>query len=147
MKNTACIACLLVVVVACQEAPEPPAALTRTLSPEGARVYFQSPADGEVVAGPEVAVRFGLKGMGVAPAGIDFPGTGHHHLLVNASALPPIDLPIPADASHIHFGLGQTQAMVELPPGSHTLQLLLGDRNHVPHDPPVISDAITVTVE
>ena len=105
-----------------------------------------SPSDSAVVVGPSVTVSFGLSEMGVAPAGIDFPGTGHHHVLVNASSLPSMELPIPADSNHVHFGLGQTEGIIELPPGIHTLQLLLGDRNHIPHDPPVMSDPITVTV-
>ena len=100
-----------------------------------------------MVSGSEVVVRFGLEGMGVAPAGTDFPDTGHHHLMVNVRALPPMNLPIPADTSHIHFGSGQTEATIQLPPGRHTLQLLLGDRNHIPHVPPVMSEAITVFVE
>ena len=90
-------------------------------------------------------IRFGLVNMGVAPAGIDRPNTGHHHLLVDTK-LPPLDQPIPNDFNHLHFGAGQTEAAVTLSPGRHTLQLLLGDANHVPHDPPVMSQPITVTV-
>ncbi len=114
---------------------------------EGARVYFISPVDSARISGPEVKVTFGLEVMGIAPAGIDFPGTGHHHLLVNLDMLPPEDLPIPADSHHVHFGLGQTEAIIELAPGTHTLQLLLGDSYHVPHDPPVVSEQITIFVD
>lgn len=138
-------------LAACQEAtdpaPAPAADLSRAAAMEGARVYFISPADSARVSGPEVKVTFGLSGMGIAPAGIDFPGTGHHHLLVNVDMLPPEDLPIPADSNHVHFGLGQTEAVIELASGTHTLQLLLGDRNHVPHDPPVMSEQITIFVD
>jgi hypothetical protein len=120
-------------------------ALARTPAPEGAEVYFISPRDGAVVSSP-VLVQFGLKNMGVAPAGTQAEGTGHHHLIVDAE-LPPLDQPIPTDDHHRHFGKGQTEALIELPPGKHTLQLLLGDFAHVPHDPPVASERITITVE
>lgn len=119
--------------------------LPRTPAPEGASVYIISPRDGEVVASP-VTVRFGLKGMGVAPAGVEAQGTGHHHLLIDAE-VPNSGLPIPADDNHRHFGKGQTEATIELAPGQHTLQLLLGDHLHIPHAPPVVSERITITVE
>jgi hypothetical protein len=93
-----------------------------------------------------VTVQFGLKGMGVAPAGTQAPGTGHHHLIID-SELPPVDQPVPKDARHIHFGGGQTEVTLELTPGTHTLQLLLGDHLHVPHNPPVTSERITITVK
>jgi len=121
------------------------AALPRTPSPAGARAYLISPSDGETVSSP-VLVRFGLSGMGVAPAGVAFPNTGHHHLIVDAP-LPPLDQPIPADKQHIHYGAGLTESKVELAPGKHTLQLLLGDDKHVPHEPPVYSPPITITVQ
>jgi hypothetical protein len=108
-------------------------------------LYFIAPADGAVVGSP-VRVVFGLRGMGIAPAGINIRNTGHHHLIVNAP-LPPAGEAIPADANHMHFGGGQTEALIELEPGTHTLQLLLGDHNHVPHDPPVASKQITITVK
>jgi hypothetical protein len=117
----------------------------RTPSPPGAKVYFISPADGAVIKGP-VKVVMGLSGMGVAPAGVDIANTGHHHILVNAPANLKLDAALPADEVHRHFGLGQTEAQLTLPPGKHTLQLLLGDRSHVPHDPPVMSEKITITV-
>ena len=116
-----------------------------TPAPDGAAVYFIEPADGATVSSP-VTVKFGLAGMGVAPAGIQKDNTGHHHLVIDA-ALPGPDTPIPSDDLHRHFGGGQTETTVELAPGAHTLQLLLGDFSHVPHDPPVVSAQITVTVE
>jgi hypothetical protein len=117
---------------------------TRTAAPADARVYFVGLQDGSVI--PEhVTLHFGLVGMGVAPAGINRPNTGHHHLLID-TVVPPLDRPIPNDPHHLHFGAGQTEAPVTLTPGKHTLQLLLGDANHVPHNPPVMSKAITVTV-
>jgi hypothetical protein len=83
--------------------------------------------------------------MGVAPAGVDKPNSGHHHLLIDTD-LPPLDQPIPNDKNHLHFGLGQTEAYIDLPPGKHTLQLLMGDGDHIPHDPPVMSKKITIVV-
>jgi len=115
-----------------------------TVAPEGATAYIIDPADGAQVTSP-VTVRFGLKGMGVAPAGLEAPHTGHHHLIID-SELPPLNQPVPKDERHIHFGGGQTETTVELPPGQHTLQLLLGDHLHVPHNPPVVSEKITITV-
>lgn len=114
-------------------------------SSDAPELYFVSPADGAVVKG-EVHVVFGLRGLGVAPAGVDRPDTGHHHLIINAP-LPPAGQPIPADANHVHFGGGQTETKIELPPGEHTLQLLLGDHLHVPLNPAVVSKRITITVE
>ena len=121
------------------------AQVKRTPSPAGAEVYIIAPQDGATVKSP-VTVRFGLKGMGVAPAGVAFENTGHHHLLVDTD-VPALDAPIPADASHVHFGKGQTETSIDLKPGKHTLQLLLGDQSHVPHDPAVMSKKITVTVK
>jgi hypothetical protein len=122
------------------------AVFARTSAPAGAAVYFITPVNGDVVSSP-VTVKFGLKGIGVAPAGVDNPKTGHHHLLIDVSTLPAMDGSIPADANHKHFGGGQTETTVELAPGSHTLQLLLGDMNHIPHDPPILSEKITITVK
>ena len=118
--------------------------LPRTAAPEGAAVYIISPADGATVKSP-VRVVFGLKNMGVAPAGINAKGTGHHHLLID-TPLPDPERPIPADAQHLHFGGGQTETSIELEPGEHTLQLLLGDARHIPHDPPIMSKPITISV-
>ena len=119
--------------------------LPRSAAPKDAELYFIPPQDGAAVKSP-VTVRFGLRGMGVAPAGVAMENTGHHHLLIDAE-LPPQDLPVPADANHVHFGKGQTEAAVTLAPGRHRLQLLLGDHLHIPHDPPVASKPITIVVE
>lgn len=116
-----------------------------TAAPEGAKVYIIAPADGAEVTSP-VTVQFGLAGMGVAPAGTQAPHTGHHHLIID-SELPVLDQPVPKDEKHIHFGGGQTEVTLELSPGEHTLQLLMGDHLHVPHNPPVISERITITVK
>lgn len=121
------------------------AQIKRTPSPAGAEVYIIAPKDGETVSSP-VTVRFGLKGMGVAPAGIAFENSGHHHLIIDAG-LPPLNAPVPADANHVHFGKGQTETTIELKPGKHTLQLLLGDQLHIPHEPAVSSKKITITVK
>ena len=131
---------------ACQpETPESPEG--RAASAAGAYAYFLAPQNGDTLAAGPVKVVFGLSGMGVAPSTVDFPNSGHHHLLVNANQLPPMDQPIPADSVHIHYGLGQTEATVDLAAGTYTLQILLGDQAHVPHDPPVLSDPITITVQ
>ncbi len=132
---------------AAEPATEAPAAagLPRTPSVEGARVFFISPADGDTVTSP-VGIEFGIEGMTVAPAGDDTPHSGHHHLLIN-TALPDMGLPIPADANHVHFGDGSTSTEIALEPGEHTLQMLLGDHLHVPHDPPLFSEPITIYVE
>ena len=110
-----------------------------------AEVYIISPKDGEEVSSP-VEVIFGLQGMGIAPAGINFPNTGHHHLLIDLDQLPDLKSGIPADAQHLHFGKGQTQALIELDPGEHSLQLLLGDWMHVPHEVPVVSEKVKIFV-
>lgn len=112
---------------------------------KGASVFFIEPADGATLQSP-VTVKFGIKGMEVAPAGTQTPNTGHHHLLINVEELPDLSKPIPADEQHRHFGKGQTEASIELAPGTHTLRLLLGDGMHVPHKPVVMSDPITITV-
>jgi len=117
----------------------------RSVSPQGASVYIISPLDGETVSSP-VKVVFGLSGMGVAPAGTQIVDTGHHHLLIDVS-LPDLDAPIPAGDNHRHFGKGQTETELELSSGSHTLQLLLADGLHVPHQAPVFSELITITVQ
>ena len=124
--------------------PAPAPTLPRTASPPGAMVYIISPADGEEVQSP-VTVVFGLKGAGIAPAGINLPNTGHHHLLVDRE-LATMNTLIPADAQHIHFGLGQTEAVLELASGEHELRLVFGDYLHLPHEPPLLSEPITVRV-
>ncbi|WP_206081108.1 DUF4399 domain-containing protein [Marinobacter orientalis] len=118
----------------------------RTSAPVDAEVTIVSPEDGTTVTSP-VAVEFALEGMEVAEAGTDREGTGHHHLLVDVDTLPPMDAPLPSTEQIIHFGGGQTSTEVELEPGEHTLQLLLGDHMHVPHEPPIMSEKITITVE
>lgn len=126
-----------------------PAALAdahRQPAPAQAQVYFIEPLDGASVA-QTFTVKFGLKGMGVAPAGVDMPDTGHHHLLVDVETLPPLDAPLPATEQIRHFGKGQTETQLTLTPGTHTLQLLIGDKQHVPHAEPVISEKISITVQ
>ena len=116
----------------------------RQPAPKGALVYFHYPLDGLRV--PErFTVRIGLKEMGVAPAGTQWPNSGHHHLLIDTDP-GPTDQPIPSDYNNIHLGNGQTEVVVTLPKGTHTLQLLLGDHTHTPHIPPVMSRKITVYV-
>lgn len=119
--------------------------LPRTAASANARVYFISPSKGQVIKGP-VTVRFGLENMGVAPAGTQGEGLGHHHLIID-SPLPALDQPLPKDDKHLHFGKGQTETVLQLAPGKHTLQLVLGDANHIPHQPPVVSEQITITVK
>jgi len=116
----------------------------RSPAPDTARVYIVSPTDGDVVTNPFTVI-FGLTDMGVAPAGMERLDTGHHHLLID-SEVPYLDEPIPANDNYIHFGGGQTEVRLELPPGEHKLQLLMGDLNHVPHDPPVLSEPISIIV-
>ncbi len=119
----------------------------QTASPAGAKVYIINLQDGAEVTSPFL-VQFGLSGMGVAPAGVEKPNTGHHHLLIDTKMTDEaLKEPIPADDTHKHFGGGQTEAMVTLPPGQHTLQLLLADWTHIPHSPPVMSEPITITVK
>ncbi len=122
------------------------AADLRSPAPDDAEVYFIEPLD-ETTVTETFTVKFGLTGMGVAPAGIDMEGTGHHHLLIDVAMLPDMTMPLPATAQIVHFGKGQTETEVTLPPGVHSLQLLLGNHLHIPHDLPVLSDRITVTVE
>ncbi len=135
-------------VLADDKAPNIP----RQPSPKGAKVFIISPKDGKTVKG-KVRVVFGLRGMGVCPAGLVLPdgkpkeNTGHHHLLLNAEKLPPMNLPLAASKTLLHYGGGQTETVLELPPGKHTLQLVFADFAHIPHDPPLVSKKITITVE
>jgi hypothetical protein len=146
LKITPFSGLLLLALGVAARAQEPaPAALPRTAAPESALTYFLSPENGARVSSP-FTIRFGLRGMGVAPAGVTMANTGHHHLLIDVETLPPDNLPIPNDANHRHFGLGQTETELTLPPGQHTLQLVLGDALHIPHQPPVRSEKITITV-
>lgn len=130
---------------AASETPPPATSLPRTPAPDGARVWFVTPADGDTVSNP-IVVEFGAEGISIVQAGVDEPASGHHHLIVDAD-LPDLSLPIPANDNYIHFGDGSTRSQRTLSPGTHTLQLLMGDHLHIPHDPPVISDIITITVE
>jgi hypothetical protein len=118
----------------------------RTPSAAGAEVYIVSPKDGAKVKGP-VTVVFGLKGMGIAPAGVKFDNSGHHHLLIDTDSPTDLSLPLPADDHNVHFGKGQTETTLTLSPGKHTLQLVLADYLHTPHVPAVISKKITIVVE
>jgi len=127
-----------------QDSTVPVDKTTKHPSPTGAKVYFENLSNGAIVS-RTLTVRFGLRNMGIAPAGMEKANTGHHHLLIDAS-LPPLDRRIPNDFNHLHFGAGQTEAKITLPIGRHTLQLLLGDDKHIPHDPPVFSEKISVVV-
>jgi hypothetical protein len=122
-----------------------PVSMADSISHDNAEVYFISPVDGATVKNPVIVI-FGLKNMGVAPAGVQTENTGHHHLIVDAE-LPALDQPVPSDDHHLHFGKGQTETELVLSPGPHTLQLVLGDYSHIPHKPPVYSDKITINVE
>jgi hypothetical protein len=117
-----------------------------SVSVPGAEVYFVSPLAGAHVRG-KFTVRFGLKGMGIAPAGVAFPNSGHHHLLINAQALPDLSLPLPSSEQVRHFGKGQSETELELPPGQYSLQLVLGNHLHVPHQPPIVSGTLSITVD
>jgi hypothetical protein len=126
-------------------AADVPGSVRRKPARPDAYVYIGWPQEGQTIYSTRFKVWFGTRNFGIAPAGVEKPNTGHHHLLVDTD-LPPLDREIPNNRNHLHFGLGQTEVMLELPPGSHTLQLLLGDENHVPHDPPVMSRRITIQV-
>lgn len=117
-----------------------------TPSPPGAYVYIGWPTNGQVLPARPFRVWFGLRNMGVAPKDVKFPNTGHHHLLIDTD-LPPFDQEIPSDRNHRHFGAGETETLLDLPPGKHTLQLLMGDDKHMPHNPPVYSKKITITIK
>jgi hypothetical protein len=123
----------------------PAVPVKRTPAPPDAYCYIGWPNDGETIRTHHIKVWFGTRNFGVAPAGVDKPNTGHHHLLIDTD-LPPLDEAIPNDKNHLHFGAGQTETYIDLPPGTHTLQLLMGDTNHVPFDPPVMSKKITIHV-
>ena len=140
MKITTFISSILALACLCL-----PLAQAASPAEEGAELYIISPANGALLQNP-ITIRFGLKGMGVAPAGIEKTNTGHHHLLIDLEELPALDAPVPAGEQHRHFGAGQTETTLELSPGKHTLQLLLGDHHHIPHNPPVVSEKITIHV-
>lgn len=126
--------------------PPPAASAARTPAPAGARVAIVSPVNGATVKSP-VKVQFSIEGMDLAPAGTAQPNSGHHHLLIDTGLPEDLNQPVAKSDQHVHYGQAQTEAEVTLAPGQHTLQLLLGDANHVPHDPPVASEQITITVE
>ena len=134
------VAIILVAMVTAQSAIAEP-----TPMPADARVYILWPADGQVLHNGKFWVRMGLSGAGIAPAGTEMARTGHHHLLIDVD-LPALDQPIPNDKNHLHFGNGQTEAQIDLPPGKHTLQLLLGDYQHVPNAPPLYSQRVNILV-
>jgi hypothetical protein len=142
-RSTAIVAALLVGLAA-GAASLPSPAGAQTPAPPGSLVYFHYPLDQSYVS-QRFTVRIGLKEMGVAPAGIDKAGTGHHHLLIDVDSID-MAAPIPSDYNHIHLGNGQTEVLLTLAPGTHTLQLLVGDHAHTPHKPPVVSKKITVYV-
>ncbi|MDB6444937.1 MULTISPECIES: DUF4399 domain-containing protein [Pseudomonas] len=121
-------------------------AVAATPAPKGAQVFIVSPEDGATVP-QEFKVKFGVKGIALAPAGDVTKNTGHHHLLVDVDKLPAAGAPIPTDANHMHFGKAQTEATIKLAPGKHTLQLELGDTGHIPFEPPIVSKKITVNVK
>ncbi len=122
-----------------------PAVAGNTPAPENAQVYIIWPKDGRVVPGGKFWLRMGAKNIGIAPAGVKKKNTGHHHVIVDAE-LPPFDEEIPSNKNYRHFGGGQTEARIELPPGRHTIQVLMGDHEHIPHNPPLYSEKITVIV-
>ena len=128
------------------EAAPAAAALASEKAPAGARAFFVEPKDGATV-GQDVQVRFGVEGIAVAPAAEGKPGTGHHHLLIDGKELPPLAAPIPNDATHKHYGKGQTEDTIHLDPGTHTLQLDFADARHVQFDPPIVSPKITIHVK
>jgi len=128
-------------------------AVKRQASAKGAKVYIISPKDGKTLKNGKVRVVFGLSGMGVCPAtlagpdGKPLPNTGHHHLLLDAKEMPPMSAPLAASDTLLHFGGGQTETTLNLKPGTHTLQLVFADWLHIPHDPPLISKKVTITVK
>jgi hypothetical protein len=139
--KSAIAAALLVLFLPAIAYAEPQA----TPSPAGAKVFIIEPKDGAIVSSP-VTVKFGIEGMEVAPAGSDTPNSGHHHLIIDTE-FDNTGEAIPADDNHKHFGKGQTETTVELKPGVHSLQLVLGDKNHIPHVPPVTSELVNITVK
>jgi Domain of unknown function (DUF4399) len=147
MKLTTALPSLLTMFVLSMPASAQSSGLPQSPAPAGAKVYIVNLENGAKVKSP-FKVIFGLSGMGIAPAGIEKDNTGHHHLLINTALEgPALQANIPADAKHVHFGLGQTEAMVALPAGQHVLQMVLGDHNHIPHVPPIVSEKVTIIVE
>lgn len=128
-----------------EESPGVAATVPRNEAAPGASVFLISPVNGATVSSP-VTVKFGVSGIAIQPAGAGVENSGHHHLLIDTELADP-NLPVPSDAQHLHFGKGQTETSLELEPGEHRLQLVLGDTNHVPHVNPIMSKPITITVE
>ena len=143
-KTVLAVLCALVATVFINGAPSF-AATTLSAAPNNAKAYFIAPNNNAKVD-QSFDVKFGLSGMGVAPAGVDIDNTGHHHLLIDMDNLPDLDQPLPKTENVKHFGGGQTETQLNLEPGKHTLQLLLGNYQHIPHDHPVLSEKVTVTV-
>jgi hypothetical protein len=146
LLTVALLAAVSLAALAPARAQAPATAMPRTPAPPGAEVYIISPKDGAVVRNP-VLVQFGLKAMGIAPAGIKFDNSGHHHLLIDTDPPAAMSAPLPATDKIVHFGKGQTETTLNLSPGKHTLQLLFADLNHVPHSPALLSQKITITVK
>ena len=143
MKQSILVCTIAVTLFAGLAAAQAP---PKTKAPDNASVYILTPKDGETVSSP-FTVRFGLKGMGVAPAGVTNPNTGHHHLLIDMATPPDFNAALPVTDNIKHFGGGQTETELTLPAGKHTLQLVLGDDKHTPHNPAVVSKKITITVK
>lgn len=144
--TTAAIILITSSILSAEESKKPaPKAEPKMASPKGAKAYIIFPKDGKIVK-KKFLVRFGLKKMGIAPAGIKFPNTGHHHLIIDGAKFD-MTLPLPMSETLKHFGAGQTEAILELKPGKHTLKLVFADHLHRLHEPPVISEEITITVK
>jgi hypothetical protein len=146
MRVAIYLSCLAIAAVLMSSALPDTAQAGDTPAARNAYLYIGWPNDGEVVRARRFRVWFGLRNIGIAPAGIEKANTGHHHLIIDAP-LPPFDQEIPSDKNHLHFGAGQSEAVIELIPGKHTLQLLMGDHEHIPHNPPVYSRRITIYVK
>lgn len=146
MRVAIYLSCLAIAAVLIAPALPGSARAGDTPAAKNAYLYIGWPNDGEVVRARRFRVWFGLRNIGIAPAGVEKANTGHHHLIVDAP-LPPFDQEIPSDKNHLHFGAGQSEAIIELAPGKHTLQLIMGDHEHIPHNPPVYSKQITIYVK
>ena len=146
MRTVFLVSAIALAALAATPAGEHGVQAGQTPAAKNAYLYIGWPNDGEVIRTRRFRVWFGLRNAGVAPAGVEKANTGHHHLIIDAP-LPPFDQEIPADKKHLHFGAGQSEAVIELPPGKHTLQLLMGDHQHIPHNPPIYSRKITIYVK
>lgn len=146
MRTAFFISAIVLAALTAMPAVRSDAEAGQTPAAKNAYLYIGWPNDGEVIRTRRFRVWFGLRNAGVAPAGVEKANTGHHHLIIDAP-LPPFDQEIPADKNHLHFGAGQSEAIIELAPGKHTLQLLMGDHQHIPHNPPIYSRKITIEVK